>query len=242
MIQTPGKDNHSGAEVVTQKAVALNTSTTRTSSVKRSVRMIGAGLISAALVGVFALPAYASTGGSIGTAEEAEAAFAQALTTSALPEIAVPDHLPSAEEQPLPVVTPVVAASDEEGATTSGYTSLPAGAGAPGIVNGALSQLGWAQDCTDLVQNALASIGLVESNNRGNGPDLGVQSFARFGTVYAFDIDALAPGDLLIWPGAPHAAVYVGGGQAVHGGWGNNTVLASIPNWGQYPEYVVRVG
>lgn len=202
--------------------------------------MLGAGVISAALVGVFALPAYASsTSGSIGTAEEAQTAYAQALTTSSLPEIAVPAQLPTAEEQPV-VVVAAVANADEAG--VSSYSALPMGAGAPGIVNGALAQLGWAQDCTDLVQNSLAAIGLVESNNHGNGPDLGVGSFARFGTVYAFDASALAPGDLLIWPNAPHAAVYVGGGQAVHGGWGNNTVLAGLQNHSAYPEYVVRVG
>lgn len=238
MIQTPGKLHTPGPELVSQKAVALNIHTTRNRSMKRSVRMVGAGLISAALVGVFALPAYASTSGSIGTAEDAQTAFAQALTTSSLPEIAVPAQLPSAEEQPLPVV--VVAEATTESAPS--LAALPAGAGSSGIVNGAFAQLGWAQDCTDLVQNALASIGLVESNNRGNGPDLGVGSFTRFGTVYSFEAGALAPGDILVWPNAPHVAVYVGGGQGVHGGWGNNTVLAGIQNHGAYPDYVVRVG
>ncbi len=225
MIQTPG------TEVVTHQAVAP-----RKTSIKRSVRMMGAGLVSAALVGVFALPAYASTSGSIGTAEDAQVAFAQALTTGDLPEIAVPAQLPTAEEQPLPTVEIAAAA-----ASGPSYASLPMGSGAPGIVNGALAQLGWAQDCTDLAQNALAAAGLVTSRLDG-GPDLGVGSFASFGTVYGFDAGALAPGDLLVWPGAPHVAVYVGGGQAVHGGWGNNTVLAGLQNHGAYPDYVVRVG
>lgn len=226
MNQTPG------AEVVTHQAVA-----SRKSSIKRSVRMMGAGLVSAALVGVFALPAYASTSGSIGTAEDAQAAFAQALTTSDLPEIAVPAQLPTAEEQPLPKVEIAAAGA----AQSSGYAALPMGEGAPGIVNGALAQLGWSQDCTDLAQNALAAAGYVTSRLDG-GPDLGVGSFASFGTVYAFDANALAPGDLLVWPNAPHVAVYVGGGQAVHGGWGNSTVLAGLQNHSAYPEYVVRVG
>ena len=206
VIQTPGKVQTPGTEVVTQKAVALNIQTMRTHKVKRSVRMVGAGLISAALVGVFALPAYASTSGTIGTAEDAQTAFAQALTTSSLPEIAVPAQLPTAEEQPLPVVA-VVAAPEEAKAAGSSYSALPAGAGSSGIVNGALAQLGWAQDCTDLAQNALAAIGIVESNNHGNGPDLGVSSFTRFGTVYSFDAGALAPGDILVWPNAPHLSL-----------------------------------
>ncbi len=199
--------------------------------------MIGAGLISATLVGVFAMPAYASTEGSDGSVAQAEEAFAQALTTSALPEINVPDQLPSAEEQPAPVVAVAVAAA----ASGPRYTSLPAGVGAAGIANGALAQLGWAQDCTDLAQNALAAAGLTQSRENG-GYDMGVGSFASFGTVYGFDASALAPGDILVWPGAPHVAIYVGGGQAVHGGWGNNTVLAGLQNHGAYPDYVVRVG
>lgn len=238
MTQTPGSTWTPGTEVVAQKAVAVQAQTSRAHSLKRSARVIGAGVISAALVGVFALPAYATTSGTIGTAEDAQIAYAQALTTSSLPEIVVPSQLPTAEEQPLPVVV-VAEVKEEQG---SSYSSLPSGAGAPGIVNGALAQLGWAQDCTDLVQNSLAAIGIVESNNRGNGPDLGVSSFARFGSVYSFDANALAPGDILVWPNAPHVAVYVGGGQVVHGGWGNNTVLAGLQNHSAYPDYVVRVG
>lgn len=238
MIQTSGKAPTPGAAVVTQKAVPLNNQTTRTHSIKRSVRMVGAGLISAALVGVFALPAYASTGGSIGTAEEAQTAFAQALTTSSLPEIAVPAQLPTAEEEPLPVVVVAAAEVKEAG---PGYSSLPAGVGAPGLADAALAQVGWAQDCTDLVQNAMAAVGLTTSRLDG-GYDMGVGSFAAYGTVYGFDAGALAPGDILVWPNAPHAAVYVGGGAVVHGGWGNNTVLAGLQNHGAYPDYVVRVG
>lgn len=232
MIQTPGN----GTEVVTQKALAISGQAPKKRSMKRSVRMIGAGMISATLVGVFALPAYASTEGSIGSVEQAEEAFAQALTTSALPEIDVPAQLPTSEEQPAPVVT-IAAAVAESGPS---YAALPAGVGAQGIANAALAQLGWAQDCTDLAQNALAAVGLTTSRENG-GYDMGVGSFAAFGTVYGFDANALAPGDILVWPNAPHVAIYVGGGQAVHGGWSNNTVLAGLQNHGAYPDYVVRV-
>lgn len=234
MIQTPGTGQTPGTEVVAQTAVAP-----QKRSFKKTLRMVGAGAISATLVGVFALPAYASsdTSGSIGTAEEAQVAFAQALTTSSLPDIAVPDHLPTAEEQELIVETPVIATESEAGPS---YAALPAGAGASGLVAAAYAQLGVAQDCTDLVQNALAAVGMTTSRLAG-GPDLGVGSFASFGAVYGFDASALAPGDILIWPNAPHAAIYVGGGQVVHGGWGYNTVLAGLQNHGAYPDYVVRV-
>lgn len=236
MIQTPGKAQTPGTDVVTQKTLASHGPTSHKPSIKRSVRMIGAGLISATLVGVFAMPAYAATEGTIGSVEQAEEAFAQALTTSALPEIEVPSQLPTAEEEPLPVVA--VAAAAENGPN---YAALPAGVGASGIANGALAQLGWAQDCTDLAQNALAAAGLTQTRENG-GYDMGVGSFAAYGTVYAFDAGALAPGDILVWPNAPHVAIYVGGGQAVHGGWSNNTVLAGLQNHGAYPDYVVRVG
>lgn len=231
MTHTPGNLQNSGAEVVAQMALAP-----RKRSFKQTLRIVGAGAVSAALVGVFALPAYASTSGTIGNAEEAKAVYAQALTTSSLPDIAVPAQLPSAEEQPVVVAPTAVAA--EAG---PGYSALPAGSGSSGIASAALAQLGWAQDCTDLVQNSLAAVGLATSRENG-GYDMGVGSFAAFGTVYSFDANALAPGDLLIWPGAPHAAVYVGGGQVVHGGWGGNTVLAGLQNHGAYPDYVVRVG
>jgi cell wall-associated NlpC family hydrolase len=234
VTQTPGTAQSPGTEVVTKSALAP-----RQRSMKKTLRMIGAGAVSAALVGVFALPAYASSGsGTIGTAEEAQAAFAQALTTSSLADIAVPEQLPTAEEQPIVVETPAVAAATEEAAP--GYTALPAGAGASGLVNAAYAQLGHAQDCTDMVQNALAAVGLTTSRLDG-GYDMGVGSFAAFGAVYGFDAGSLAPGDILVWPGAPHVAIYVGGGQAVHGGWGGTTVLAGIVNHGAYPDYVVRV-
>lgn len=233
MTQTPGTVQAPGTEVVAQTVLAP-----QQRSFKKMFRMIGAGALSATLVGVFALPAYASSSnsGSIGTAEEAQVAFAQALTTSSLPDIAVPAQLPTAEEQELVIETPV-AATAAEGPR---YAALPAGVGSSGLVAAAYAQLGVGQDCTDMVQNALAAIGMTTSRLAG-GPDLGVGSFASFGAVYTFDASALAPGDILVWPGAPHVAIYVGGGQAVHGGWGDNTVMAGLQNHGAYPNYVVRV-
>jgi cell wall-associated NlpC family hydrolase len=50
-----------------------------------------------------------------------------------------------------------------------------------------------------------------------------------------------APGDVLIWSGR-HVAVYIGNGQAVHGGYGGNqTVVASAFIDGA-PDGVVRFG
>jgi len=200
--------------------------------------MLGAGLVSAALVGVFALPAYATTSGSVGTigsVEESQDAYAQALTTSSLPEIAVPAEIAAAEEEPV-VVEPTPAPAAAEAPE---FAALPAGSGVEGIVNAAVAQLGMDKDCTDVAQDALAAVGLVTSRYAG-GPDLGVQSFASFGTVYSFSTEGLAPGDLLVYPGIPHVAVYIGGGQVVHGGWHPTQMGGYISN-GVYPEYVVRV-
>mgnify|MGYP000977534192 CR=1 FL=1 len=233
MIQTPGKAQTPGTDVVTQKTLGH---ASQKPSIKRSLRMIGAGLISATLVGVFAMPAYASTEGSDGSVAQAEEAFAQALTTSALPEINVPDQLPSAEEQPAPVVV-AAAAAGAKAATP--YGALPAGVGSSGIVNAAMAQIGMDKDCTDVAQDALAAVGLVTSRFDG-GYDMGVGSFASLGTVYAFSPDGLAPGDILVYPGIPHVAIYAGGGQVVHGGW-HPTTLAGFVSNGVYPDYVVRV-
>lgn len=228
-------------EVVAQTAPA-----TRERSIKKPLRAFGAAAIAAGLVGVFAFPAVAEVGeGSIGTAEEAEAAFAQALSTSELPAIEVPAELPTAEEEALPVV---LAAAQANGDDAGSRDLPPAGVGAAGIAAAALAQLGVAQDCTDLAQNSLAAVGLTTRRDQG-GYDHGVGSFAGYGTVYGFNADNLAPGDILVWPGAPHVAIYVGGGSVVHGGWEKyrfggegGTVLAGLTNHGAYPDYVVRVG
>lgn len=223
MTQTPGSVKAPGTEVVAQMALAP-----RKRSTPKFFRMVGAGAISAALVGVLAIPAYASPDsvGSIGTAEDAEQAFAQALTTNNA-EIAVPAQLPTAEQKPLP--KPVAPA----------WPALPAGVGAPGIVNAALAQVGMDKDCTDVAQDALAAVGIVKSRFSG-GYDMGVGNFASLGTVYSYSPNGLAPGDLLVWPNDPHIAVYIGGGQAVHGGW-HPTQIGGLHNWGGPPSYVVRV-
>ena len=116
---------------------------------------------------------------------------------------------------------------------------VPAGVGAEGLVAAALAQVGVSQDCTDLVQNALAGIGLTERRDLG-GYDHGVSDFYRYGTPVTDD--NYAPGDILIWAGAPHVAIYIGNGQAVHGGWGGNqTVVNTYASPSATPD-VVRLG
>lgn len=88
------------------------------------------------------------------------------------------------------------------------------------IASAALGQLGVYQDCTALVSNSLAAKGIYFHGWPADYMSLGsVTSDPQ-------------PGDLIYYAnggtGAAHIAVYVGGGQAVHGGWlGNQTVKSS---------------
>ncbi|NLA64344.1 MAG: C40 family peptidase [Leucobacter sp.] len=226
MHQTPGSE-------IALKVV----SAPRKRSYKQVVKAAGAGIISAAMVGIFALPVYAATE----PLPDAETAHAQLLSTVSSSTIAVPAHLPSAEEQPIVVEAAI---EEEVFAVASFSIDIPAGAGAQGIVDGAYSQLGIGQDCTDLVQNSLSALGLVTPRLHG-GPDLGtsVGTWAQFG--YVVSDGSYAPGDILIWPGY-HVAIYVGNGMAVHGGWTNggrhaeSTVLTGAFATGA-PSAVVRV-
>jgi cell wall-associated NlpC family hydrolase len=91
------------------------------------------------------------------------------------------------------------------------------------IAAAAYAQLGVFQDCTALASNALAAAGIYY-----HGWPAGYLSLGR--TVSAAEAQ---PGDLVYYAdagaGVPHIAVYVGNGQAVHGGYnGGNTVVASV--------------
>ncbi|MFZ3416836.1 NlpC/P60 family protein [Arthrobacter sp. 3Tela_A] len=112
----------------------------------------------------------------------------------------------------------------------------PAASGtAATIAAAAYAQLGVMQDCTMLVTNALAAAGI----NFHDWP-AGYLSLGR--TVSAAEA---VPGDLIYYAdggmGLAHIAVYVGNGQAVHGGFfGNQTVVAAaeLGSGGVY----IRVG
>ena len=83
------------------------------------------------------------------------------------------------------------------------------------IVSAAMSQIGVNQDCTSLVSNALAAAGI----HYHGWPE----GYATLGSWTNNPV----PGDIIIYSG--HVAIYLGNGQAVHGGWlGNQTVVASV--------------
>ncbi|GAB3257263.1 NlpC/P60 family protein [Arthrobacter pigmenti] len=115
--------------------------------------------------------------------------------------------------------------SNEKPAASSGSVSA-------GIASAAYAQLGVSQDCTMLVTNALAAVGI----DHHGWPD----SYFSLGTQVS--ASQARPGDIVYYAdggmGMAHIAVYVGNGQAVHGGWeGGKTVLESV-NVGSGPVYI----
>ena len=142
------------------------------------------------------------------------------------------------------------AATSEDSYTDSGDSyssnSTPAPAAAPAsgsvqqaIVDGAYAQLGRSGvDCTDAAQDALAAAGLTTSRSAG-GYDMGVSSFFQFGTV--IPASQAQPGDLMVAPGGPHVAIYIGNGQAIHGGWNWGAQDVTIAGVNDYNYSYVRV-
>lgn len=100
------------------------------------------------------------------------------------------------------------------------------------IASAALAQIGVGQDCTMLVTNSLAAVGI----NFHDWP-AGYLSLGR--TVSAAEAQ---PGDLIYYAdggmGLAHIAVYIGNGQAVHGGWGGGTTAIFSANVGSGPVFI----
>lgn len=123
-------------------------------------------------------------------------------------------------------------AADAAVVEQTAVADVPAGSGGAGIAAAAMAQLGQYQDCTAVVERALRAIGIPAGDL---GTSVG-EYLALGGSQVSGD---WAVGDILIWPGA-HVAVYIGGGQAVHGGFlGSDTVIWSATGPGA-PGAVVR--
>lgn len=100
------------------------------------------------------------------------------------------------------------------------------------IASAALAQVGRMQDCTMLVTNALAVAGI----NFHDWPA------GYYGLGHAVSASEAIPGDLIYYSnggaGLAHIAVYIGNGQAVHGGWNGNQTVVSSTNVGSGPAFI----
>jgi cell wall-associated NlpC family hydrolase len=144
------------------------------------------------------------------------------------PKIVAPPPAPA----PKPVVVlpaPKPAPAPPKVATP---TPAPNGSKASAIASAALAQLGRIQDCTMLVTNALAAVGVSFHDWPAGYLSLGT-------TVSAA---AAVPGDLLYYAnggtGVAHIAVYIGNGMAVHGGWNGNQTVTFSANVGSGPVFI----
>lgn len=116
--------------------------------------------------------------------------------------------------------------------STSGQSGSAKG---QAILSAAQGQIGEYQDCTQLVSDSLAAVGI---NFHGWPAD-----YKSLGT--AVSADQARAGDIAYYAnggaGQAHVAIYAGNGQAVHGGWNGNTTVQTTANVGSGPEYI-RVG
>ncbi|WP_285244429.1 NlpC/P60 family protein [Pseudarthrobacter sp. fls2-241-R2A-127] len=145
-----------------------------------------------------------------------------------VPEVAVQ------EAAPAPVAQTVAAPKVTAKVATAAATAAPAaqvsasGKGAA-ILSAAYAQLGVHQDCTMLVTNALAAVGIHFHDWPAGYLSLG-------DTV---PMSQAQPGDLLYYAdgggGMAHIAVYAGNGMAVHGGFNGNDTVVFSANVGSGP-------
>lgn len=147
---------------------------------------------------------------------------------------------PAPVEAPEPVVEAPAPAPAKAAATITVASATPAAPSAPvaasgkgaAILSAAYAQLGVSQDCTMLVTNALAAVGI-----NYHGWPAGYLSLGK--TVSAAEAQ---PGDLIYYAdggaGMAHIAVYAGNGQAVHGGYNGNQTVVFSANVGSGPVFI----
>lgn len=124
--------------------------------------------------------------------------------------------------------------SSSQTAAAPAGASVSAGAGMGSVIaNAALDQVGEAQDCVRLVRDSLEAAGI--------GGYTGMGSLFNLGPTISQS--QATPGDVIYYAdggtGRAHVAIYIGGGQAVHGGWsGYNTVVAGVNIGGSAPVFI----
>lgn len=256
---------------MTRSTEIAETGTTDEATPKTSrathIRRIGVAGVAVALVMPLALPAFAgnqgadqepgfaatavnsqsvtatSTAGS--PEQEAERAELYATTPAELQQLQAELQAQADAEAAAAAEAEAEEAAAEQAAASNGAagtTSAPAGAavsvGAGGstIASAALAQIGEIQSCTQLVADSLAAVG-IPYTGMGNLFNLGPTIPASQAT----------PGDIIYYAnggfGSAHVAVYIGNGQAVHGGWnGNQTVVAGATIPGASAPVFIDVG
>ncbi|MHA7291397.1 NlpC/P60 family protein [Arthrobacter sp. MDT3-24] len=178
------------------------------------------------------------------SASNLEAEVSAPAIISAASTIAISYEKPAVTTTPAPVEAPApvveAPAPAKAAATITVASATPAAPKAPvsasgkgqAILSAAYAQLGVMQDCTMLVTNSLAAVGI----NFRDWP-AGYLSLGQ--TVSAAEAQ---PGDLLYYAdggaGVAHIAVYAGNGQAVHGGYNGNQTVVFSANVGSGPVYI----
>jgi cell wall-associated NlpC family hydrolase len=173
----------------------------------------------------------------------AEVGTSAPVNISAASTIAISYEKPAVTTTPAPVVEPepVVEAPPAPAAkpaaaitVAAAVPAAPVAASSKGqaILSAAYAQLGVTQDCTMLVTNSLAAVGI-------NFHDWPKGYLSLGSTVSAAEAQ---PGDLIYYAdggaGVAHIAVYAGNGQAVHGGYNGNQTVVSSANVGSGPVFI----
>lgn len=171
-------------------------------------------------------------------AAAAPAPAAPQVDTWVQSEPATPAVVPAPVPAPVPVPAPEETSNmgittAAAGIEVASYSAAPASSGvAASIAAAAQGQLGVIQDCTRLASNALAAAGI-----NYHGWPAGYLSLGS--TVSA---SQAVPGDLIYYAdggmGAAHIAVYIGGGQAVHGGFNGNQTVVAPAQLGSGPVFI----
>jgi cell wall-associated NlpC family hydrolase len=160
-----------------------------------------------------------------------------AVTTTPAPVVEAPEpevEVQEATPAPAPAARTAAVAKVTATAPAAAAPAAPASASGKGaaILSAAYAQLGVVQDCTMLVTNSLAAVGI----NFHDWP-AGYLSLGR--TVSAAEAQ---PGDLIYYAdggsGMAHVAVYAGNGQAVHGGYNGNQTVVFSANVGSGPVFI----
>lgn len=195
---------------------------------------LASGITAASTVKIsFATPAITSTPAPVveePVVVEAQSSEVQAEVAAPVADAAAVDAAPVAAEA-APAAAPTVTINTPEAPTQQ----VASGVGAI-IASAALAQLGVGQDCTALVRNALSAAGISwvgwpgDYLNKGRNISQGEAQ----------------PGDLIYYAdggvGLAHIAVYIGNGQAVHGGYQGTTKIAGASIPGASAPVFIAVG